>query len=134
MTPQLPQQELFSRVLVDLRRIFNAKGIEVYDGALPPEDTDYPFVYLGDFRQDDTANKSAVFGTVYATFHVWHCDTKKRGTVSGMLMEIIYACRDVDKTENRSWHISGMANRIIPDNTTKTPLLHGIVEATFRFS
>lgn len=134
MALQLPQQELFSRVLVDLRELFEKQGIKVYDGALPPEGTDYPFVYMGDFRQDDTANKSAVFGTVYATVHVWHCNPQKRGTVSKMLMEIIYACRDIDKTDNRKWHVSGMNNRIITDNTTKTPLLHGIVEATFRFS
>lgn len=129
-----PQQELFTRLLLDLREIFSTQGIEVYDGILPPEGTVYPFVYLGEFRQEDEANKSAIFGSVYPMIHVYHNDPWKRGTVSKMLMEIIYACRDIEHTDNFAWHIRDVQQRIIPDNTTKTPLLHGVVEATFRFS
>ncbi len=43
----------------------------VYDGFLPPESTPYPFVYLGDAYQVDDANKSAIFGMVSLTVHVW---------------------------------------------------------------
>ena len=42
-----PQQELFTALLIAARE----QGYDVYDGALPPEDTPYPFVYLADSRQ-----------------------------------------------------------------------------------
>lgn len=125
-----PQQELFTRLKLDLE----ALGFSVYDGVLPPENTPYPFVYLGEFRQIDDANKSAVFGTVYPTIHVWHNDPRQRGTVSGMLLEIKTACRKIDHTENFAWAVREMNQHIFSDNTTKTPLLHGVLEAGFSFS
>ena len=83
-----PQQELFTRLLLDLKERFEPMGYEVYDGVLPPEDTPYPFVYMGDFRQNDAETKTQVIGSVYPMIHVWHNDTMKRGTVSRMMLEI----------------------------------------------
>ena len=78
-----PQQELFTTLKLELE----ALGYDVYDGILPPENTPYPFVYLGDTRQTDDTNKSAVFGNVYQTIHVWSNNPRNRGTVSEMLLE-----------------------------------------------
>ena len=125
-----PQQELFTRLKIDLE----ALGYRVYDGVLPPENTPYPFIYLGDFRQIDTANKSAVFGIVYPTIHVWHNNPRQRGTVSQMLLDIKTALRRIGHTDNFSWMVKEMNQHIFADNTTKTPLLHGVVEAGVSFS
>ncbi|MEG1426053.1 MAG: hypothetical protein RSC76_00040 [Oscillospiraceae bacterium] len=125
-----PQQELFTQLKMSLE----AQGYAVYDGFLPPDGTPYPFVYLGDFRQTDNANKSAVFGHVYATIHVWSNSPKNRGTVSQMLLNIKIMCRKIEQTANFSWILKNMGQRILPDNTTKTPLLHGVVEAEYKFS
>ena len=125
-----PQQELFSQLKLNIE----AKGYAVYDGFLPPENTPYPFVYLGDFQQIDNANKSAVFGFVYPTIHVWSDTPKKRGTLSKMMLDIKAICREIEHTKNFAWMLTGMNQRIIPDNTTKTPLMHGVIEPTFQFS
>lgn len=125
-----PQQELFTA----LKLALEAKGFAVFDGFLPPENTPYPFVYLGDFRQTDTEHKNAVTGIVYPTIHVWHNNPRKRGTVSKMLLEIKTECRRLVKTSNFAWLVRNVTGRIIPDNTTKTPLLHGVIEAEFLFS
>ena len=125
-----PQQELFT----ELKLALEAKGFDVYDGILPPEDTPYPFVYLGDFRQTDTEHKNAVTGIVYPIIHVWHNNPRKRGTVSKMLLEIKTECRRLVRTSNFAWLVRNVTGRIIPDNTTKTPLLHGVIEAEFLFS
>lgn len=125
-----PQQELFTKMKLD----FEALGLDVYDGFLPPDDTPYPFVYLGDFRQTDSTNKSKVNGFVYPVIHVWHNSPKQRGTLSKMLLDIKTACRKIERTSNFSWSLRNVTQRIIPDNTTKTPLLHGIIEAEFYFS
>ena len=77
-----PQQELFSILLRELKNT----GYDVYDGFLPPKNTPYPFIYLADSTQIDEENKSAVFGRVTQTIHVWHNSPKQRGTVSKMLL------------------------------------------------
>lgn len=125
-----PQQELFTQ----LKLAIEALGYSVFDGVLPPEGTPYPFVYLGDFRQNDQELKDAVHGFVLPVIHVWHNDPHKRGTVSAMVLNIKTACRKLQKTENFAWFVQSMSARIIPDTTTAQPLLHGVIEPTFKFS
>lgn len=124
-----PQQELFTELLLRIK----AEGYDVYDGFLPPEGTPYPFVYLADSQQTDVANKSAVFGNVYQTIHVWSNTPKNRGTVSEMLLGIKNICRRMRDTDNFTWLLKNVSQRILPDNTTKEPLLHGILEVEFKF-
>lgn len=125
-----PQQELFTRIKKDMERF----GYDVYDGMMPPENTPYPFVYLGDSQIDDKPTKSQINGLVYQTIHVWSNSPKNRGTVSEMLFEIKKLCRIIGETQNYSWSVRNINQRIIPDNTTQTPLLHGVLELEFYFS
>lgn len=124
------QQEFFTAFKLGME----AKGYAVFDGALPPKDTPYPFVYLGDFRQADKELKNAVTGIVYPTIHVWHNNIRQRGTVSLMLHEAKTVCRQIFNTKNFSWMIRNVNSEIISDNTTETPLLHGIVTAECLYS
>ena len=126
-----PQQELFSTLLLDLKKQYPDS---VYDTFLPPEGTPCPFVYLADSDLTDKANKTAVFGNVSQTIHVWHDNPRQRGTVSQMLLHIKQICRHLEHTGNFSWSVQGLNQRILPDTTTNQPLLHGIVEVTFLFS
>lgn len=125
-----PQQELFSRLKIDVETL----GCAVYDGFLPPEGTAYPFVYLGEFRQTDDANKSAIFGNVYGTIHVWSNTPKMRGQLSNMLLDIKRICRKIEHTANFAWTVRDVKQRISADNTTKVPLMHGVLEIEFKFS
>lgn len=129
-----PQQELFSRLYVDLTEHFKEKGYGVYDGALPPENTAYPFIYLGDCTQNDTDTKTQVMGVVNQTIHVWHNKANERGTVSGILYDIKTICRRIRHTDNLSVVVKIPTQRIFADDTTKTPLLHGVVEVEFYFT
>ena len=79
-----PQQELFTILKIELEKL----GYDVYDGYLPDNETTYPFVYLADSQLTDDINKTAVFGNVYQTIHVWHNNPKQRGTVSKILLNI----------------------------------------------
>lgn len=125
-----PQQELFTELLTEIK----ALGYDVYDGFLPPNGTPYPFVYLADSQLIDDANKTAVFGSVHQTIHVWHNNPRQRGTVSKMLLAIKNVCRKLDHTENFAWNVRNVNQRILPDTTTKQPLLHGLLEIEFSFS
>lgn len=125
-----PQQELFTILKLKLEEL----GYDVYDGFLPPEDTPYPFIYLADSHLIDDANKSAVFGNVYQTVHIWHNNPKQRGTVSKMLLDIKNTARKIDKTDNFSWFIIDVEQNILADTITSTPLMHGVLELKFKFS
>ena len=125
-----PQQELFAELLQKIKEW----GYDVYDGVLPPEDTPYPFIYLADSQQIDDTNKTAIFGNVYQTIHVWHNDPKQRGTVSAILLAVKDVCRKVRHTKNFSWYVTNIDQRILADNTTKQPLMHGVLDVDFRFS
>lgn len=125
-----PQQELFIRLKKDIE----ALGYDVYDGFLPPENTPYPFVYIGEMLQLDDANKTAVFGRIEATIHIYNDDPNKRGTVSDMLLKIKTVCRNIRNTRCFNWDVRNVTQRIIPDNTTCTPLMHGVLDIEFKFS
>lgn len=125
-----PQQELFTKI----KTMIEALGYDTYDGFLPPDGTPYPFVYIGESQLIDDANKTAVFGTVNQTIHIWSNTPKKRGTVSSMLLAIKQALRPMEHTDNFSWSLRNVSQQIMPDNTTKQPLLHGILELEFYFS
>lgn len=125
-----PQQELFTALKLGIE----AKGYTVYDGVLPPDGTPYPFVYLGQFRQSDIELKNAVFGSVYPQIHVWHDSPKKRGTVSQMLFDIKTVLRSIERTGSFAWCVRSISQDILADNTTKTPLIHGVIDAEIKFS
>ena len=127
-----PQQELFSQILVELLKL-KEKGWGVYDGQLPPDGTPYPFIYLADNTQDDTMYKNGVTGEVDQVIHVYHNNPKQRGAVSQMLTEIKKICLSV-KSNRYKWMLTQCTQRIMPDNTTKEPLLHGHLEVTYKFS
>ena len=48
--------------------------------------------------------------------------------------QIKSACRRLDHTENFAWNVRNVNQRILPDTTTKQPLLHGVLEIEFKFS
>lgn len=125
-----PQQELFTELLIQIKRL----GYDVYDGALPLDNAPYPFVYLADSQLIDDTNKSAIFGTVNQTIHVWSNKPNHRGDVSAMLYAIKAVCRRLEHTSNFAWFLSNTTQRILSDTTTKQPLLHGIVEVEYKFS
>lgn len=122
-----PQQMLFTYLLTALRE----KGYQVFDGALPPPGTPYPFIYLGDSQTVDIRRKQVIQGTVYQTIHVWHNRADQRGTVSAMLLDIKTVCRELE--HNSGWLVAECSSQILPDNTTDVPLLHGVIELGFRF-
>lgn len=124
-----PQQELFTIMLLKIQEL----GYDVYDEELPSKGAPYPFIYLGDSQEIDVPNKTAVFGKVHQTVHVWNNNPRQRGTVSSILLEIKRVCRRIRNTNNFLWCLENMEQRILPDDTAKLPLIHGILEAEFRF-
>lgn len=51
-----------------------------------------------------------------------------------MLLDAKSICRKLEKTNNFSWFVRDVNQRILSDNTTKQPLLHGILSVEFYFN
>lgn len=119
------QQTLFTYLLQALK-----KKYDVYDSALPPKSTKYPFIYLGDNQSVDVIYKYEYGDMIYQTIHVWHNDPKKRGTLSAIMDDVRQVCRDIEKKDG--WLLTSYSAQIVPDDTTSEPLMHGIINATFR--
>ena len=125
-----PQQALFIAVRHALLEMYPGS---VYDGAIPGPETKYPFTYLGEFNQEDMATKSVILGSIPVTIHNWHNRMSQRGTVSERNLAVKTALMAAQHRDY-SFLVRNVKSRIIPDNTTAVPLLHGIVEAEVLFS
>ena len=123
-----PQQELFTKLKLDIE----ALGYDVYDGALPPDGTPYPFIYLGNSQTVDEQNKTGVLGRVFQIVHVWHNDVDNRGSFSEILRSIKRTARLIEMTDNYGWMIRHIDTQILPDDTTKHRLLHGVIELEYQ--
>lgn len=125
-----PQQEIFAT----LRGLLIAEYGEdaVYDGGNPPLSTPYPFLYLGETTENaEMYLKDAASARVSITVHAWHDDPGKRGTVSSMITAAIVAAGSITSTSNYNVHLLDESHDILPDTSTKVPLLHGVVTLTF---
>ena len=123
------QQELF----IALKTALEAKGYDVYDGELPAADVPYPFIYLGASTENDRSIKAGVVGSVSQTIHVYHNSVRERGTLSAILADVKQVCRTIGKSGQHFWSCTLCSQQIVPDNTTRTPLLHGIRDADFNY-
>lgn len=123
-----PQQELFTALKLNLEQIGS-----VYDSVLPPENTPYPFYFLGECQQIDKELKNAIHGKVHQTIHLWHY-SDQRGTLSNMMLTAKAVCRNIKQTANFSWAVRNINQRILNDKSTATPLLHGVIDVEFEFN
>lgn len=122
-----PQQTIYDAVF---KASLDA-GFRTFD-FLPAKDERYPFVYIGEQSDDDRVLKTAVLGEVRQTIHIYHKHTE-RGELAAMVDELRRRMWNLGKTEGKPFTCTAASGQMIPDTTTGTPLLHGIIEAVFRF-
>ena len=126
-----PQQAAFTYVRSVAMQLFGEN--KVYDGFLPPEDTPYPFIYIGEAMQSDRVLKGAVIGTVSITAHVWSNNPRARGQVSEMMRQVKSKLYENTEDYENTCFVSA-SSRVLADNSTANPLLHGVLELQFYFS
>lgn len=129
------QQELFSALLVKLKKELESKGVNVYDTFLPSEETPYPYVYVGNSQLiDDYGNKTMILGSITQVVDVWHNNPRKRGELSEIMMIVKNVARQINRTNNFAFQIKDINQRILPDTSTSEPLMHGVLELDFRIT
>ena len=129
------QQELFSALLVKLKKELESEGVNVYDTFLPSEGTPYPYVYIGNSQLvDDYGNKTMILGSITQVVDVWHNNPRKRGELSEIMMIVKNVARQINRTNNFAFQIKDINQRILPDTSTSEPLMHGVLELDFRIT
>lgn len=137
-----PGQIAFCRVRKIIEDMFGKFAI--YDTVLPEVGTSYPFFYIGESFQNDELLKNSVVGTINLTVHYWTDKVGARGTAVEDMRKFKSALYESGNTlENEDENIQNdktkvhflRANsRILADNSTAVPLLHGVIELYFSFS
>lgn len=121
-----PEQALFTKV----RQIAVETGIDTYDYL--PGDVDYPFIFIGEQISDGVRdNKDARFITVSQSVHIYHDNHRQRGTISNIIYDLQKEIFKIKRVGGRKIEIVDDNLQILPDNTTNTPLLHGVLDITF---
>lgn len=122
-----PQQQIFDKVFTASMGL----GYSTFD-YLPASSVGYPFVFIGEQSDQDRQTKTSLYGDVQQTIHFFH-SYKKRRELTGMMDKLKTELRKVDRTENFYVVCRNVSSRIMIDQSTSEPLLHGVLEVEFRF-
>lgn len=122
-----PQQEVFTHCLV------LAKGLGAAYDYIPDDGSAFPFFYIGEQFSLDQANKTAVFGQVNQTIHLFHNDRRRRGDLSKLMEDFIQSLRKDKETRSYYIHILQVNQQVIYEKVGKESMLHGIIEVRIHF-
>lgn len=100
MIVKQPDQELYDEVF----KICQSLGYDVFT-YLPPDNTPYPFVYIGESQELPQATKSVLVGTVQLNIHIYGLHTERK-QVSDMKGAILWELRKLRQSKNFNWKIS----------------------------
>ena len=137
-----PGQIAFCRI----RKIIedNFGKFATYDTVLPEVGTSYPFFYIGESFQSDELLKNSVVGTINLTVHYWTDQVRARGKAVEEMRKFKSALYESENTlgnedenaqnDETKVHFFRANSRILADNSTAVPLLHGVIELYFSFS
>ncbi len=126
-----PQQEVFTMLRNAAVGVVGAES--TYD-FLPGNDCVYPFVFIGEQFGEDQPNKTAIFGTVSTTIHVYHNDFEKRGDVTKIMENLIQAIRGKRYAGEYAVSILGVSYQVNQEIVQTQEFLHGILEIKIHFS
>lgn len=121
-----PQQEVFTLCRRQAVELYG-KDI-VYDYT--PFDTPVPFIIIGEAFNQDIDSKSQINVRLQQTIHFYH-PVKYRGTLEKQMLDYKRAIREIKHTKRFYITVENISSRVIQDNSTDTPLLHGILEIEF---
>lgn len=126
-----PYQEIFNAVF----KICLDSGFDTVTELPNPsdgQDLSRFFVYVGEQYGQDEYNKSAVFGTVNQTIHVYG-PIDNRINILNTLEEILYKLRRLTRTQHYYLRISNTSQRINKDTSTAVTMWHGLIDVGIKF-
>jgi len=123
-----PEQELYDAIFLTCLNL----GYSTYD-YLPPDGTQYPFVFIGELFQQDRHTKSGLFGDIQVTVHVYN-NYKERRETTTMRDNIKLALYRLKQAGSINVILKEGTGQIFIDDTGTVPKLHGILELDFTYT
>lgn len=123
-----PEQELYDAIFQTCLSL----GYRTYD-YLPPDGTQYPFVFIGEIFQQDRHTKSGLFGDIQVTVHIYN-NYKERRETTTMRDNIKHSLYRLKQAGNIYVRLRGGTGQILIDDTGTAPKLHGILELDFTYT
>ena len=106
-------------------------GYRTFD-YLPPDKTEYPFVYVGEQFDQDAITKTSVYGFVTQTIHVYNTYRKRRETTD-MVNALRSEIRKLKYADNYRITVRNIDGQTIIDNSTSDTLLHAYIDVEIKF-
>lgn len=123
-----PEQELYDAIFQTCLNL----GYRTYD-YLPPDGTQYPFVFIGEIFQQDRHTKSGLFGDIQVTVHVYN-NYKERRETTTMRDNIKQSLYRLKQAGSINVILKEGTGQIFIDGTGTEPKLHGILELDFTYT
>lgn len=122
-----PEQALFTAV----RQACIQSGIDTYD-YLPSNNASYPFAFVGEQTMNGVYNnKDKRLISLIQTVHIYHNDYRQRGTVTTLIKGIQSRLLSIKDVQGRKVSVTDDSMQMLSDNTTNTPLMHGVIEINY---
>lgn len=109
-----------------------SKYIDVYD-VLPPADTPYPFIRVGEYTGNDEANKTHVFGTYNQMIHLFWLASDRSG-LTDMMGNLKRDLRNLTKTTGGYGFLLTLSERVLSEVAENKALLHGVLILDAKFN
>ena len=90
------------------------------------------FVQVGEQYGDDKHNKSAVFGRVNQTIHVFG-PIDNRGNILNAIEEIMFKLRALTCTKHYYITVATTNTQVTRDTSTVVTMWHGLIDVGFKF-
>ena len=126
--PKSPHQQIFDAIYAASLKL----GYATFD-YLPPSSQSLPFVFIGEQFDQDRKTKDVLYGDIQQTIHVYGSH-KKRREVTTMVNQLKVAIRSIKRTPNFYVNVKNVRGRMMIDNSTSEPLLHGVIEIDLTFN
>lgn len=123
-----PQQQVYDKVF----KVSEELGHLVTD-YLPPGDTPYPFIFIGEQSDIDRVNKTALHGEINQTVHVYNT-IQSRSETSNIVQQLRSRYYNLKKTENFAVTVRQVQGTMLVDTTDTDPLWHAVLDLTIQFN
>ena len=122
-----PGQELVTEITTLIRDF----GLPVFDGVLPTNEPDFPFLYIGETEVNDSIRKTGTTHTVRQTLHFYNGDLDKRGSFTRQVSDIKQLLQHIKCSDNFMFSVQNTRHRVFPDNLTAKPMMQGLIQVEY---
>ena len=119
--------EIFQTVI----ELSKKQGYDTFD-YLPDESQSYPFVFVGNQQNTDIQTKGRTLGTTHIQIDV-DAEFNHRSEVLDIMDDLQATVINYQHTDNFKYQVTNTSQQMIADQSTDSPLWHGVLELDIQY-